>query len=190
MSGWLEALLGKVFNSGVAIPLSKGLNFTGGLVATLNPSTKQIDVTGSGGEGSVGPTGATGPAGPTGATGATGPAGADGDVNLSHAPFVALSISTNAITIDLSAGGLFDLTLTSDVTTVTMSNPTSSEANFFSLRIKQDGTGGHAFTPPASWKFASGAYIVSSAANAIDRLQGISHDNGTTYDVSYLRNFL
>jgi hypothetical protein len=44
MSGWLEALLSKVFNSGVSIPLSKGINFTGGLVAALNPSTKQISV--------------------------------------------------------------------------------------------------------------------------------------------------
>jgi hypothetical protein len=44
MSGWLEALLGQVSNSGVPIPLSKGLNFKSGLVATPNPSTKQIDV--------------------------------------------------------------------------------------------------------------------------------------------------
>lgn len=47
MSAWLEALLGKVLNSGVSIPLSKGLNFTGGLAAALNPSTKQIDVVAS-----------------------------------------------------------------------------------------------------------------------------------------------
>lgn len=44
MSGWLEALFGKAFTSGVSIPLSKGLNFTSGLAASLNPSTKQIDV--------------------------------------------------------------------------------------------------------------------------------------------------
>jgi hypothetical protein len=44
MSAWLEALLGKVFNSGVSIPLSQGLNFASGLTAALNPTTKQIDV--------------------------------------------------------------------------------------------------------------------------------------------------
>jgi hypothetical protein len=44
MSAWLEALLGKISNSGVAIPLSKGLNFASGITAALNPSTKQIDV--------------------------------------------------------------------------------------------------------------------------------------------------
>src|SRR5690348_5123734 len=80
MSGWLEALLGRVFNSGVSIPLSKGINFTDGLRAELNPSTKQIDVTldgegGGGGGGATGPTGPTGPTGATGATGATGPTG-------------------------------------------------------------------------------------------------------------------
>lgn len=142
--------------------------------------------------GPPGPRGAAGPAGPAGADGAAGAPGATGaagSVNLSHAPFVTLSISTNAVTIDLSAGGLFDLTLTDDVTAVTMANPTSGEANFFSLRIRQDGAGGRAFTPPASWKFATGAYTPSSAADAVDRLQGISHDNGSTYDVSYLKNF-
>jgi hypothetical protein len=137
------------------------------------------DGTGTGGGGT----------GPTGPTGATGPAGATGTVALSHAPFVTLSIAANATTIDLSAGGIFDLTLTSDVTTVTMANPTSSEANFFHLCVRQDGTGGRAFTPPASWKFAQGAYTPSSAASARDRLQGISHDNGVTYDVSYLKAF-
>lgn len=45
MSAWLEALLGKILNSGVQIPLSKGLNFTGGAVATRNPATNIIDVT-------------------------------------------------------------------------------------------------------------------------------------------------
>lgn len=44
MSGWLEALFGKVFNSGVAVPLSKGINFASGLTAGLNQTTKQIDV--------------------------------------------------------------------------------------------------------------------------------------------------
>lgn len=44
MSGWLEALLGKVLSSGVSIPLSKGLNFTGDLVASRNPSTSFIDI--------------------------------------------------------------------------------------------------------------------------------------------------
>lgn len=47
MSGWLEALLGKVLNNGAPIPLSKGLNFTGGLVASRNVLTQHIDVSAS-----------------------------------------------------------------------------------------------------------------------------------------------
>lgn len=44
MSGWLDALLGRIFSSGVSIALSKGLNFTAGLAAELNTSTKVVDV--------------------------------------------------------------------------------------------------------------------------------------------------
>jgi hypothetical protein len=150
-----------------------------------------LAVDSGGGVGPAGPTGATGATGGTGATGSTGATGATGTVNLSHAPFVPVSIAANAITIDLALGGLFDLTLTSDVTTVTMANPSglANEANFFSLCIRQDATGGRLFTPPASWKFSTGAYSPSSAANARDRLQGVSHDNGVTYDITYLKGF-
>jgi hypothetical protein len=42
---WLDALLGQIYVAGVKIPLSKGLNFSTGLIASLNPTTKVIDVT-------------------------------------------------------------------------------------------------------------------------------------------------
>lgn len=145
---------------------------------------------GGGGAGETGPTGPTGATGAAGADGVTGPTGATGTVNLSHAPFVALAVVANAVDIDLSAGGIFFLELDDDATTVTMSNETNGEANFFTLSVKQDGTGGHAFTPPASWTFSTGAYVVSSAADAADLLQGISYDNGVTWLVSYLRNYI
>lgn len=135
------------------------------------------------GNGPTGP-GGTGPTGPTGSTGPT------GNVNFSHAPFVALSIVSNAVDIDLSQGGLFRLVLTANVNTTTMSGVTNGEANFFTLQISQDGTGGRSFTPPASWTFSTGDYVVSSAAGADDLLQGISYDNGTTWLVSYLRDYV
>ncbi len=40
---WLDALLGAIFNSGTAVPISGGLNFTGGLRAVLNRSTARVD---------------------------------------------------------------------------------------------------------------------------------------------------
>lgn len=145
---------------------------------------------GSGG----GSTGATGPTGADGSDGATGPTGATGatgtGASISHAPFVTLTISSNTITLDGSAGGIFTVTLTANVTTVSHSNLTNSEANFFTLRVKQDGTGGRTFTTPASWTFSGGAYVPSAAANATDLLQGISYDNGTTWLVSFLKGYV
>lgn len=44
MSGWLDALFGRVFNANVEVPLSGGLNFTGALEAALNPSSGVTDV--------------------------------------------------------------------------------------------------------------------------------------------------
>lgn len=136
---------------------------------------------GTGGTGATGATGSTGPTGPTGAAGAS--------ANLSHGTFTTLTISSNTITLDGSAGGIFTVTLNADVTTVNHSNLTNSEANFFTLRVKQDGTGGHVFTPPAAWTFSGADYAASAAANATDLLQGISYDNGTTWLVSYLKGY-
>jgi hypothetical protein len=111
-------------------------------------------------------------------------------VNLSHGSFDTLTISTGAITLDGSVAGIHKLTLTASVTTVNHTNLTSSDANFFTLRIAQDGTGGRTFTPPSSWKFpASVAYSASTAANAVDLLNGITYDNGTTWLVTYQKAF-
>lgn len=49
----LDALLGNVWNSGAEVELGGGLNFTGGLTAVYNPSTRMIDIT-SGGPGGGG----------------------------------------------------------------------------------------------------------------------------------------
>ena len=99
-----------------------------------------------------------------------------------------ISIVSNVATMDLSKGSTFDLSLTSNVTTFTISNVQSDTgfASFFSLRVVQDATGGRTFANPASFKFPSGAaYTVSAAANAIDVLQGVSYDQGTTWYVTY-----
>lgn len=144
------------------------------------------------GVGPQGPAGADGEAGATGATGPVGPTGPEGppaSIGISHASFTSLSIASNVVDIDLSLGGIFYLELDDDATTVNMTNVTNSEANFFTLHIEQDGTGGHDFTPPASWVFSTGAYTVSSAAGAKDLIQGISYDDGSTWLVSYLKDY-
>jgi len=45
MSGWLDAILGRIRYLGSELALGYGLDFKGGLKARLNPSTKFIDVT-------------------------------------------------------------------------------------------------------------------------------------------------
>lgn len=117
--------------------------------------------------------------------------GGGGSANPSHGAFSALTISSNTITLDLSTAGIFDLTLTANVTTVNITNLTSGDANFFTLRIKQDAIGSRSFTVPASWKFptAAGAYSVTTDPNAVDLLQGVSFDNGTTWQVSYQKKY-
>lgn len=99
--------------------------------------------------------------------------------------------SSGTLTIDHSAGGDFTTTLGENVTTVTHSNVTNGAANWFTLRIVQDGTGGRTFAPPASWKYPSGvsAYTVSSGAGDIDLVQGVSYDNGTSWMISYEKDF-
>lgn len=103
-----------------------------------------------------------------------------------------LSIVSNVAAMDLSTGSTFDLTLNANVTTFTVSGVQSNTgfASFFTLRLIQDGTGSRTFAAPASWKFpAGGGYSVSSAANAVDILQGVSYDQGTTWYVTYAKAY-
>lgn len=44
MSGWLDALLGRIRDAGTAINLGYGINFSTGIRARLNTTTKFIDV--------------------------------------------------------------------------------------------------------------------------------------------------
>lgn len=148
MSGWLEALLGKVLNNGVNIPLSKGLNFTGGLTATLNPTTKIIDVTGAGG------VGATGPQGDPGATGATGPAGADGaDGGTADAAEFQLSLSGTLTDYDLAAacpgikaGDIVAIVLTGNLTINSIIPPTAGFWCWWGIRDLSGGNFTMTFT--------------------------------------------
>lgn len=99
--------------------------------------------------------------------------------------------SANTITLDHSAGGDFKVTLDQNITTVTHSNVTNGAANWFTLMIVQDGTGSRTFAPPASWKYPSGvsAFTASTGAGDIDLVQGVSYDNGTSWLISYEKDF-
>jgi hypothetical protein len=118
--------------------------------------------------------------------------GGGGTAENGNGPLTTVAIVSNVATMDHSLGGDFDLELTANVTTFTHANVASGQANWFTLRIHQDGTGGRTFAPPASWTYPSGvsAYTVSSGIGDIDMVQGVSYDNGTTWLISYEKDYV
>jgi len=141
-----------------------------------------ISAAGSLQTGVVGPTGAAGATGPTGPTGATGATGATGPAASNVV--TTLSISSGVVNIDLSAGDLFDLSLTANVTSITFSNlPGSGKGQCIFVRMKQDATGSRTVALPSSFKAVSGSdTAVQLAANAYTCIALTSVDNGTRWE--------
>lgn len=111
--------------------------------------------------------------------------------NTSYVAFKDISSVSHVLTLDLSKDSNFTTTLTEDITTVTISNPQTGKANFFTMLVQQDGTGGRTWTNPASWKFATGTvYSPTSAAGSIDLIQGISYDDGTTWLITFATGYV
>ena len=93
--------------------------------------------------------------------------------------------SSNAATLNLRDGNVFEHTLTENVT-YTFSNPASSgKVSSFVLKIKQDASGsGYTVTFPASVDFVGGtAPTLTATANAIDTFVIFTTDGGTIYNL-------
>lgn len=95
----------------------------------------------------------------------------------------ALSISSGAVTIDCSLGRNFTLTLSANVTSITLTNLAGSGfATEIEIEIKQDGTGGKTVALPAAFKALGGSdTAVASGADAVTVLSAKTFDNGTTW---------
>lgn len=95
------------------------------------------------------------------------------------------SSSAGTLTLDMTTANVFEVTLTENVTTLTISNPPASgKAGSLTLILKQDATGGRTFAWPASVKSAGGTDpTISGAANAIDIYTLLTTDAGTTWYV-------
>lgn len=90
-------------------------------------------------------------------------------------------------TFDLSLSNNFKLTLTGNVTAITVSNWTASKAATVVIRLTQDGTGGRTVVLPAGWKWAGGgAPTITPTLNKTDILVLYSDDGGTTIFASML----
>jgi len=72
-------------------------------------------------------------------------------------------------TFDASLGTIFTITLTGNVTSSTISNPTSGQVVHF--YIAQDVTGGRTFVFPANVQLRGGIYTIASAASAVSILK-------------------
>lgn len=93
------------------------------------------------------------------------------------------AIAGAVLTLDLTKGSAFDITLTANITTFTIANPAASpDVTSFRLRVRQDATGSRTLALPAGTKTpAAAGYVPSTAANAIDLLEFTSYDAGTTW---------
>jgi len=92
-----------------------------------------------------------------------------------------LTISANAVTLDLSVANNFKVSLTANITTITVSNWTASKATTVTFRLTQDGTGSRTVAFPAGWKWDGGtAPTVVATANKTTIVVLYSDDGGTT----------
>jgi hypothetical protein len=94
----------------------------------------------------------------------------------------AVSSSSNAITLDLTTGNHFSTTLSENITTVTISNP-SPTGNKCAIvwEITQDSTA-RTITWPAAVKWPGGTAItLSTGSGEIDEVVLTTRDAGTTW---------
>jgi hypothetical protein len=78
---------------------------------------------------------------------------------------------------------VFDVTLTANVTSLTLANPpTAGRAGSATLIVRQDATGGRTLAWPSSVSWAGGTPpVVTPAANAVDIYAFITRNGGATW---------
>lgn len=144
--------------------------------------------TGNTGAGSVVP-GPQGPAGPQGANSTVpGPQGAKGDkgdpgLNAVES-YVDLGNKTGALVVDYNAGRWQKMTLTGNVTSMTINNaPAAPLVSTLCLLVQQDATGARTITWPVGTKWPqAGVPMISTQANWIDLVQ-LFTINGVWYGI-------
>lgn len=95
-------------------------------------------------------------------------------------PVNALTISSGAVAINCALGDYFTLSMTANVTTLTLSSVPAVKT--LMIAITQDATGSRTMSWPAAFKWAGGTTgTLSTAANAKDLLAITTFDSGTTW---------
>jgi len=97
------------------------------------------------------------------------------------------SSSSGTLTLDLATGNNFHVTLTENVTTLTISNAKASGVSQnFTLKLEQGGAGSFTIAPllTSPYNFDGGtAPTLVTTAGEYDRLAVISEDGGTAWDL-------
>ena len=94
------------------------------------------------------------------------------------------SINSGAVTFDCESGNSFQVTLTENITAITLSNPPATgKYGEITIKFVQDGTGGWTVAGwPAGVKWAGGsAPTITSAAGSIDKVFLSTHDEGAEW---------
>jgi hypothetical protein len=115
----------------------------------------------------------------------------NGEIKAFREDVSTLSISAGSLALDLALFNNFKVSLTSNVTTINVSNWVTAKATSVVLRLTQDGTGSRTVTFPAGWKWSGNvAPTMTATANKSDVIVLWSDDGGTTIFASVLgQNF-
>ena len=105
----------------------------------------------------------------------------NGELKNFREEITTLTVTGNAITLDLSVSNAFKCSLMANITTLTVSNWAASKATPVTLRLTQDGTGGRTVALPAGWKWAGGTVpVITPTLSKTDVIVLWSDDGGTT----------
>lgn len=93
------------------------------------------------------------------------------------------TITTNAATVNFEIGNVAVITLTANITTLTISNPPASgKIGTMTVWLVQDGTGGRTVTWPAAVDWGDQtAPTIASSANLETIVTLLTRDGGTSY---------
>jgi cytoskeletal protein CcmA (bactofilin family) len=101
-----------------------------------------------------------------------------------------VSLSAGTLTLNINNANVFEVTLTGNVTTVSILNASPSDnACTITLFVRQDATGGRTISWPASVRFGNLGAPTLSGANKLDIIYLTTLDGGSTWFGSYLQNY-
>ena len=102
-------------------------------------------------------------------------------------PVVAVTCAATT-TVDCSLGNIFTIPMSTNVTTLTMSNPSSGQT--VNIVFTQDGTGSRVITWPANFKWSGGtAAALSTAATKVDLLVATWIPSASIWIVALTKDF-